>query len=70
MHLALSTEPKPAPLISPPNTVVLSAIITGCKVFAKRLDEPGPIKAEVLGIRPVAYNDALDLQSRLSRMRT
>ncbi|KAI9614878.1 hypothetical protein H4Q26_009276 [Puccinia striiformis f. sp. tritici PST-130] len=48
----LSTEPKPAPLISPPNTVVLSAIITGCKVFAKRLDEPGPIKAEVLGIRP------------------
>ncbi|KAA1096559.1 Histone acetyltransferase [Puccinia graminis f. sp. tritici] len=53
-HSPLSTEPKPAPLISPPNTVALSAIITGCKVFAKRLDEPGPIKAEVLGIRPAS----------------
>lgn len=51
---ALSAEPKPAPLISPPNTVALSAIITGCKVLAKRLDEPDAVKAEVLGIRPAS----------------
>ncbi|OAV87336.1 hypothetical protein PTTG_09377 [Puccinia triticina 1-1 BBBD Race 1] len=53
-HSPLSNEPKPAPLVSPPNTVALSAIISGCKVFAKRLDEPEAIKAEVLGIRPAS----------------
>ncbi|MBW0481936.1 hypothetical protein O181_021651 [Austropuccinia psidii MF-1] len=52
MGLPSHHEPKPPPLISPPNTVLLSAIITGCKVLAKRLDEPEPVKAEVLGIRP------------------
>ncbi|KAI8459888.1 histone acetyltransferase htatip, partial [Phakopsora pachyrhizi] len=48
-----STDLKPLPLISSPNTVSLGSIITRCKVFAKRLDEKDPVKAEILGIRTV-----------------
>lgn len=49
-------DPPPKPIISPPNTLVLSQIVTGCKVFVDRpvsLDNPNPEvrKAEILSIR-------------------
>lgn len=52
-HSNSSVDPKQqqTPFISPPNTVLHSDIITGCKVLAQRLDETEPRKAEVLGIR-------------------
>lgn len=38
-------------MISPPNTVSLPSIISGCKVFVERPNEPEPRKAEILSIR-------------------
>ncbi|GAA6008761.1 hypothetical protein JCM10207_001712 [Rhodosporidiobolus poonsookiae] len=51
-----TTEPPPKPIISPPNTLTLSQIVTGCKVFVQRpvsTDVPVPEvrKAEILSIR-------------------
>lgn len=47
-----SSEPPPPPIISPPNSTTHSALLTGCKVYAQRVEEDEPRKAEVLGIRP------------------
>lgn len=50
-------EPPPKPVISPPNTLTLSQIITGCKVYVERTirpdrpDETEVRKAEILSIR-------------------
>lgn len=41
----------PKPVISPPNTVALVDIASGCKVFVERPNEPDPRKAEILSIR-------------------
>ncbi|KAJ8293556.1 Histone acetyltransferase ESA1 [Rhodotorula toruloides] len=52
-----STDPPPKPIISPPNTLTLSQIVTGCKVFVQRPihpDKPDELeirKAEILSIR-------------------
>ncbi|GAA5945795.1 hypothetical protein JCM1841_001168 [Sporobolomyces salmonicolor] len=51
-----SSDPPPKPLISPPNTLAVSQIVTGCKVFVQRpvsVDVPeGEVrKAEILSIR-------------------
>ncbi|GAA6004352.1 MOZ/SAS family histone acetyltransferase [Rhodotorula paludigena] len=52
-----SGDPPPKPVISPPNTLVLSQIITGCKVFVQRVVDPARPndtevrKAEILSIR-------------------
>jgi histone acetyltransferase HTATIP len=46
-----SDVPPPKPVISPPNTVLLKNIATGCKVFVDRPEEPQPRKAEILSIR-------------------
>ncbi|GAA5839147.1 hypothetical protein JCM11251_003688 [Rhodosporidiobolus azoricus] len=53
---AASSDPPPKPIISPPNTVTLSQIVTGCKVFVERpvsVDLPVAEvrKAEILSIR-------------------
>ncbi|GAA6043894.1 hypothetical protein JCM8097_004292 [Rhodosporidiobolus ruineniae] len=53
---AHSSDPPPKPIISPPNTLTLSQIVTGCKVFVERpvsRDVPVPEvrKAEILSIR-------------------
>lgn len=57
--------------MSPPNTVHLSNIVSGCKVFVERPDEPQPRKAEILSIRTKKLNraalraqkDAMDVDS-------
>ncbi|GAA5864056.1 hypothetical protein JCM1840_000688 [Sporobolomyces johnsonii] len=51
-----SSDPPPKPLISPPNTLALSQIVTGCKVFVQRpvsvdVPEAEVRKAEILSIR-------------------
>lgn len=43
--------PPPKPVISPPNTVALVNLVTGCKVFVERPAEPLPRKAEILSMR-------------------
>lgn len=43
--------PLPKPVISPPNTVALANLATGCKVFVERPSEPQPRKAEILSMR-------------------
>ncbi|GAA5851699.1 hypothetical protein JCM8547_001177 [Rhodosporidiobolus lusitaniae] len=53
---ALPADPAQKPIISPPNTLTLSQIVTGCKVFVERpvaLDNPvaDMRKAEILSIR-------------------
>ncbi|GAA5987839.1 hypothetical protein JCM10908_007237 [Rhodotorula pacifica] len=54
---AAPAEPPPKPVISPPNTLTLSQIITGCKVYVDRTihpdrpDETEVRKAEILSIR-------------------
>ncbi|GAA5936691.1 NuA4 histone acetyltransferase complex catalytic subunit ESA1 [Sporobolomyces koalae] len=49
-------EPPPKPIISPPNTLTLSQIVTGCKVYVQRpVQRDVPVeevrKAEILSIR-------------------
>ncbi|KAL8293411.1 hypothetical protein RQP46_000112 [Phenoliferia psychrophenolica] len=44
-------EPPPKPVVSPPNTVALSSLVTGCKVFVERPLDEQPRKAEILSIR-------------------
>ncbi|GAA5830947.1 hypothetical protein JCM5353_004450 [Sporobolomyces roseus] len=51
-----SSDPPPKPIISPPNTLNLSQIVTGCKVFVQRpISRDVPVeevrKAEILSIR-------------------
>ncbi|GAA5956109.1 hypothetical protein JCM21900_002596 [Sporobolomyces salmonicolor] len=51
-----SSDPPPKPLISPPHTLALSQIVTGCKVFVQRpvsvdVPEAEVRKAEILSIR-------------------
>lgn len=41
----------PKPVISPPNTIALKDITSGCKVYVERSNEPAPRKAEILSIR-------------------
>lgn len=47
----MAVEPPPKPVVSPPNTVLLVNIVSGCKVFVERPSEPEPRKAEILSIR-------------------
>ncbi|GAA5962770.1 hypothetical protein JCM3765_001509 [Sporobolomyces pararoseus] len=49
-------DPPPKPIISPPNTVTLSQIVTGCKVYVQRpvsrdVEVEEVRKAEILSIR-------------------
>ncbi|BGP16818.1 hypothetical protein JCM10213_004665 [Rhodosporidiobolus nylandii] len=51
-----SGDPPPKPIISPPNTLALSQIVTGCKVYVERpvsseVAEAEVRKAEILSIR-------------------
>ncbi|BGP40690.1 Histone acetyltransferase [Rhodotorula kratochvilovae] len=55
--LPVSADPPPKPIISPPNSLTLSQIATGCKVYIQRQihpDRPNETevrKAEILSIR-------------------
>ena len=67
-------EPPPKPVISPPNTLTLSQIITGCKVYVERTihperpDETEVRKAEVLSIRERKLGRA-ERKERKARLR-
>lgn len=50
-HSGTPEVPPLKPVISPPNTVLLKNIATGCKVMVDRPNEPQPRKAEILSIR-------------------
>ncbi|KAM0750103.1 hypothetical protein T439DRAFT_326071 [Meredithblackwellia eburnea MCA 4105] len=50
-HGQAPADPPPKPIISPPNTVLLANVVSGCKVFVERPNEDQPRKAEILSIR-------------------